>query len=1715
MDQDDVDNGELINVADADADDPDGNNVNDDDGETVNLPQDPKIQILKSGVFNDENNDTFGQPLETVTYTYEVENTGNVTLDNLAVTDEFETAGLVGSNANLGPITCSLIPQGGTLDPGDTTTCTATYTLDQDDVDNGELINVADADADDPDGNNVNDDDGETVNLPQDPKIQILKSGVFNDENNDTFGQPLETVTYTYEVENTGNVTLDNLAVTDEFETAGLVGSNANLGPITCSLIPQGGTLDPGDTTTCTATYTLDQDDVDNGELINVADADADDPDGNNVNDDDGETVNLPQDPKIQILKSGVFNDENNDTFGQPLETVTYTYEVENTGNVTLDNLAVTDEFETAGLVGSNANLGPITCSLIPQGGTLDPGDTTTCTATYTLDQDDVDNGELINVADADADDPDGNNVNDDDGETVNLPQDPKIQILKSGVFNDENNDTFGQPLETVTYTYEVENTGNVTLDNLAVTDEFETAGLVGSNANLGPITCSLIPQGGTLDPGDTTTCTATYTLDQDDVDNGELINVADADADDPDGNNVNDDDGETVNLPQDPKIQILKSGVFNDENNDTFGQPLETVTYTYEVENTGNVTLDNLAVTDEFETAGLVGSNANLGPDHLFADPPGRDAADPGDTTTCTATYTLSQADVDEGQVVNLADADADRSQRWQERQRRRRQHRQPLPQNPSIDILKSGVFNDEDGDGYGRAPDETITYTYEVENDRQRHPGQPGGDRFEFETAGLVASGGQAGSDHLFADPPGRDAADPGDTTTCTATYTLDQDDVDNGELINVADADADDPDGNNVNDDDGETVNLPQDPKIQILKSGVFNDENNDTFGQPLETVTYTYEVENTGNVTLDNLAVTDEFETAGLVGSNANLGPITCSLIPQGGTLDPGDTTTCTATYTLDQDDVDNGELINVADADADDPDGNNVNDDDGETVNLPQDPKIQILKSGVFNDENNDTFGQPLETVTYTYEVENTGNVTLDNLAVTDEFETAGLVGSNANLGPITCSLIPQGGTLDPGDTTTCTATYTLDQDDVDNGELINVADADADDPDGNNVNDDDGETVNLPQDPKIQILKSGVFNDENNDTFGQPLETVTYTYEVENTGNVTLDNLAVTDEFETAGLVGSNANLGPITCSLIPQGGTLDPGDTTTCTATYTLDQDDVDNGELINVADADADDPDGNNVNDDDGETVNLPQDPKIQILKSGVFNDENNDTFGQPLETVTYTYEVENTGNVTLDNLAVTDEFETAGLVGSNANLGPITCSLIPQGGTLDPGDTTTCTATYTLDQDDVDNGELINVADADADDPDGNNVNDDDGETVNLPQDPKIQILKSGVFNDENNDTFGQPLETVTYTYEVENTGNVTLDNLAVTDEFETAGLVGSNANLGPITCSLIPQGGTLDPGDTTTCTATYTLDQDDVDNGELINVADADADDPDGNNVNDDDGETVNLPQDPKIQILKSGVFNDENNDTFGQPLETVTYTYEVENTGNVTLDNLAVTDEFETAGLVGSNANLGPITCSLIPQGGTLDPGDTTTCTATYTLDQDDVDNGELINVADADADDPDGNNVNDDDGETVNLPQDPKIQILKSGVFNDENNDTFGQPLETVTYTYEVENTGNVTLDNLAVTDEFETAGLVGSNANLGPITCSLIPQGGTLDPGDTTTCTATYTLDQDDVDNGELINVADADADDPDGNNVNDDDGETVNLPRIRRSRS
>jgi uncharacterized repeat protein (TIGR01451 family) len=94
------------------------------------------------------------------------------------------------------------------------------------------------------------------------------------------------------------------------------------------------------------------------------------------------------------------------------------------------------------------------------------------------------------------------------------------------------------------------------------------------------------------------------------------------------------------------PTVELQKSATLNDQSGDGFAQVGETITYSFSVQNTGNVTLTNITLTDD--TVPVTG-----GPIATFAP-----AAI--DTTTFTATYSLTAADLIVGSVTNTATVNA-----------------------------------------------------------------------------------------------------------------------------------------------------------------------------------------------------------------------------------------------------------------------------------------------------------------------------------------------------------------------------------------------------------------------------------------------------------------------------------------------------------------------------------------------------------------------------------------------------------------------------------------------------------------------------------------------------------------------------------------------------------------------------------------------------------------------------------------------------------------------------------------------------------------------------------------------------------------------------------------------------------------------------------------------------------------------------------------------
>jgi uncharacterized repeat protein (TIGR01451 family) len=95
-----------------------------------------------------------------------------------------------------------------------------------------------------------------------------------------------------------------------------------------------------------------------------------------------------------------------------------------------------------------------------------------------------------------------------------------------------------------------------------------------------------------------------------------------------------------TVEAAQGPSLQLVKT-----PNKTTFTSVGESVTYTYTLTNNGNVTLDGPFTVTDNKIASVDCSGAA---DHLA----------PGQHTTCTASYAITQADIDAGSVVNTATA-------------------------------------------------------------------------------------------------------------------------------------------------------------------------------------------------------------------------------------------------------------------------------------------------------------------------------------------------------------------------------------------------------------------------------------------------------------------------------------------------------------------------------------------------------------------------------------------------------------------------------------------------------------------------------------------------------------------------------------------------------------------------------------------------------------------------------------------------------------------------------------------------------------------------------------------------------------------------------------------------------------------------------------------------------------------------------------------------
>ena len=331
-------------------------------------------------------------------------------------------------------------------------------------------------------------------------------------------------INYTFQVDNSD----------PQCDVTALLVSDPLISPISCpsgnpipSLAAMGSEM-------CTGAYAITQADIDNGSVFNTATAAGRLCNEVTVEATDDEVVPVPL-AAMELTKSGVFDPGEDDVTGVG-DLIDYELMVTNTGNLPLTNVTLSDP--------SLASVVCLSGNPIPS---LAAGASETCTGSYAITQADIDAGSKENTASATADV--GIVVTNQNAAVqqvfaqamvaVAIPQQPSILLTKTGVANLGPNGV-ADVGDLIDYTFQVDNTGNVTLINLSVTDPL-----------IAPIAC---PSGNpipSLAPGASETCTGSYALTAADIANGSVPNTATVGGLDPMQQPISTMDDDMVMLPQ------------------------------------------------------------------------------------------------------------------------------------------------------------------------------------------------------------------------------------------------------------------------------------------------------------------------------------------------------------------------------------------------------------------------------------------------------------------------------------------------------------------------------------------------------------------------------------------------------------------------------------------------------------------------------------------------------------------------------------------------------------------------------------------------------------------------------------------------------------------------------------------------------------------------------------------------------------------------------------------------------------------------------------------------------------------------------------------------------------------------------------------------------------------------------------------------------------
>ncbi len=1033
----------------------------------------------------------------------------------------------------------------------------------------------------------------------------------------------------------------------------------------------------------------------------------------------------------------------------------------------------------------------------------------------------------------------------------------------------------------------------------------------------------------------------------------------------------------------------------------------------------------------------------------------------------------------------------------------------------------------------------------------------------------------------------------------------------DVDSNPGDNTSGTDADDPEsdddletGTDTHDDEaGIPLTVVADPSIKITKTAGDASDGEIFVNDPEGTVTFTYLVENDGGTDLANATITDD---AGTPGDTSDDVTVTSAECPGLALLEPGDVVTCTLELdvTTENSPYQNnaGTTGTPVNDDGDPYPGiENPSDDDIADVVVP--PGIEITKTA-----GGAADGDPLPinedgTVTFTFVVENTGGTYLTDMTIVDDAGTPGDTSDDVTLTSAECPGLA--GPLAPGDTVPCTADFAVDttpdgsyQNNAgttgsptdENGDpLVGEGDPILDE-DGNPVLDEFGQPTFEPGEPLfedptddddaivltpgIKIVKTAGDAADGEIYVNDPEGTVTFTFDVINTGGTYLTGMTITDDAGTPGDTSDDVTLTSAECAGLA--GPLAPGATVTCT----LDLDvTTANSPYTNTAGATGSptdengdsyvsqgdpilDEDGNPVLDEDGNptyedgepfdledpTDDDPSDvvvpPSIKLTKTaGTAADGTPFVINGP-GLVPFTFVVENDGGTYLTDVMIIDDAGTPDDPLDDVIITASECAGLA--GPIAPGDSVACVVEIMVtDTDHVNSaGATGSPTDENGDpyvsqgdpilDEDGNPVLDEDGNPTYGPGEPLfedptddddaetlypgISIVKTAGDAADGAIYVNPESGMVPFTFVVTNTGGTHLTNATIIDDAGTPGDTSDDVLVDSTTCAGLA--GPIAPGDSVTCEIELLVD---LENSPYTNTAgtsgsptDENGDpyvsqgdpilDEDGNPVLDEDGNPTYEPgepydledptdEDPSDVVLPPGIdlvktagtAADGDDYTISEP-GMVPFTFVVTNTGGTYLTGVAIVDDAGTSDDTTDDVVISSAECAGLA--GPIAPGDSVTCVVEIMVtDTDHVnsagatgsptdENGEEYTTQGDPILDEDGNPALDEDGNPTYGPGEPLFEdpydgdIAKTLIPGIDIVKTAGDAPDgelyigkegLIPFTYVVTNTGGTYLTDIVIVDDAGTPSDPSDDVTTDSTTCAELA--GPLAPGETVTC--------------------------------------------------